>query len=85
MYRLKGCGNNADGFTVKTERQNLAFDDGASKMLEFRQVRTQQLPPNFTTDFLLSPSTRFVAQPSLTLRPASWCNPTPNHQTAFPY
>ena len=44
-FRLKGCGNNADGFIVKTERQNLAVDDGPSLMSQFLQVRVNHITP----------------------------------------
>jgi hypothetical protein len=48
-YRLKGCGNNDEGFTVKTERQaedkpEHAPDDYKPAYIEFRQVRGSAFP-----------------------------------------
>jgi hypothetical protein len=48
-YRLKGCGNNDEGFTVKTERQaqgkpDDAPDDYKPAFTEFRQVRGSAFP-----------------------------------------
>ena len=53
-YRLKGCGNNSDGFIVKTERMNIAVDDGAPQMLEFLQVRGAAFPHTAVRELAMS-------------------------------
>jgi hypothetical protein len=53
-YRLKGCGNNSDGFIVKNERQNIAVDGGASRMIEFRQVRGAAFPHTAARELVMS-------------------------------
>jgi hypothetical protein len=53
-YRLKGCGNNSDGFIVKNEQQNIAVDAETSYMLEFRQVRGSAFPHTAARELVMS-------------------------------
>lgn len=53
-YRLKGCGNNSDGFTVRTSVQNIAVGDGATQMLKIREVRGAAFPHTAARELVMS-------------------------------